>query len=131
MKWKYFRSAGGEGGGKIVHLSGTEYIEEKLLGMTFRISPEAFFQINTLAAEALYSKAVELAQPFDDTTLLDVCCGTGTIGLIFAKVSPTKKHTHFENLIFLFKIICLFLLTALWWSSWNRNECKCNSRCKN
>ena len=86
-KTNYFRGAGGEGGGTIVHLSGTPYIEETLLGMTFRISPEAFFQINSLGAEALYNTAIDLAQPLDDTALLDVCCGTGTIGLAFAKVN--------------------------------------------
>ncbi|XP_001603783.1 tRNA (uracil-5-)-methyltransferase homolog A isoform X2 [Nasonia vitripennis] len=79
------KGAGGEGGGVIEHISGTHYIEETLLGMTFRISPEAFFQINTLGAEALYNTAIELAKPLTDTALLDVCCGTGTIGLSFAK----------------------------------------------
>ncbi|XP_014207532.1 tRNA (uracil-5-)-methyltransferase homolog A [Copidosoma floridanum] len=79
------KGTGGEGGGSIVHLSGTPYIEEKILGMTFRISPEAFFQINSLGAEALYKTAIDLANPSSDTALLDVCCGTGTIGLSFAK----------------------------------------------
>ncbi|KAL7303123.1 hypothetical protein TKK_0004334 [Trichogramma kaykai] len=79
------KEAGGKGGGEIVHLSGSHYIEEQLLGMTFRISPEAFFQVNTLAAEELYKTAIELAKPLENTALLDVCCGTGTIGLSFAK----------------------------------------------
>jgi tRNA (uracil-5-)-methyltransferase len=82
-----FRAAGGEGGGTIEHVSGVPYIEEILLGMTFRISPEAFFQINSLGAEELYKTAIDLVKPTNDTALLDVCCGTGTIGLIFAKVS--------------------------------------------
>lgn len=96
-----------------MHLSGTPYIEEKLLGMTFRISPEAFFQINTLAAEALYSKAIELAKPDLDTALLDVFCGTGTIGLSFAKV----KYCYIFPLIFSRFIIILNVsvsLEALW-----------------
>lgn len=54
--------------------------------MVFRISPDAFFQINSLGAEVLYKAAIDLAQPTKDTTVLDVCCGTGTIGLAFAKV---------------------------------------------
>lgn len=81
------RGAGGAGGGNIEHVDGTPYIEEKLLGMTFRISPDAFFQINSLGAEALYKTAIDLANPTKDTTILDVCCGTGTIGLSFAKVN--------------------------------------------
>lgn len=96
-----FRETGGEGGGTIEHLSGSEYIEESLLGMTFRVSPQAFFQVNTCGAEVLYKAAIDLAEPNEETALLDVCCGTGTIGLCFAKVRrksllikllPHKNH---------------------------------------
>ncbi|XP_396538.2 tRNA (uracil-5-)-methyltransferase homolog A isoform X2 [Apis mellifera] len=67
------------------HISGTKYIEEKLLDMKFRISPQAFFQVNTLGAQVLYKAAIDLAKPNVDTALLDICCGTGTIGLAFSK----------------------------------------------
>lgn len=43
-----------------------------------------FFQINTLAAEKLYSLAGDWARLGPDTLLFDVCCGTGTIGLTLA-----------------------------------------------
>ncbi|XP_043267393.1 tRNA (uracil-5-)-methyltransferase homolog A-like [Venturia canescens] len=79
------KETGGEGGGTIEHLSGSEHIEESLLGMTFRVSPQAFFQVNTCGAEVLYKAAIDLAEPNEETALLDVCCGTGTIGLCFAK----------------------------------------------
>ena len=55
--------------------------------MKFKISPEAFFQINTAGAEILYKTAIELAEPSKDTAMLDICCGTGTIGLCFSKVN--------------------------------------------
>lgn len=67
------------------HLSGAQFIEESLLGMTFRISPQAFFQVNTAGAEILYKAAIDLVEPNEDTALLDICCGTGTIGLAFSK----------------------------------------------
>lgn len=67
------------------HLHGGTHIEEHILGLKFRISPEAFFQINTGAAEILYKSAIELSEPNENTTILDICCGTGTIGLCFAK----------------------------------------------
>ena len=41
-------------------------------------------QVNTLAAEKLYSLAGDWAGLGPDTLLLDVCCGTGTIGLTLA-----------------------------------------------
>ncbi|XP_077977494.1 tRNA (uracil-5-)-methyltransferase homolog B-like [Glandiceps talaboti] len=65
-------------------LYGEPYIYERLLDLKFRISPDSFFQINTLAAEILYCTVKELCQVDCNTTLLDVCCGTGTIGIIMA-----------------------------------------------
>lgn len=41
-------------------------------------------QVNTLAAEKLYSLAGDWAELGPDTLLFDVCCGTGTIGLTLA-----------------------------------------------
>lgn len=64
---------------------GEPWIHEELLGLRFRISPHSFFQTNTLAAEVLYSSVGEWAQLDQDTILLDVCCGTGTIGISLAK----------------------------------------------
>jgi len=49
--------------------------------------------VNTLAAEILYNTIGELAQVDLETVVLDVCCGTGTIGLSLAKVK--LKH-HFQ-----------------------------------
>ena len=45
------------------------------------------WQVNTGAAEVLYSAVGEWAQLDQDSTLLDVCCGTGTIGISLAKVT--------------------------------------------
>ncbi|KAK9887879.1 hypothetical protein WA026_000184 [Henosepilachna vigintioctopunctata] len=67
------------------HLWGETHNYETILGLKFKISPEAFFQINSRAVEILYQTAIDLAQPKENNTVLDVCCGTGTIGLCFAK----------------------------------------------
>ncbi|KAM7331407.1 tRNA (uracil-5-)-methyltransferase homolog A isoform X3 [Alexandromys fortis] len=66
------------------HMAGDQCIQEDLLGLTFRISPQAFFQVNTPAAEVLYTVIQEWAQLDGGSTVLDVCCGTGTIGLALA-----------------------------------------------
>ncbi|NWJ07574.1 TRM2 methyltransferase, partial [Crypturellus undulatus] len=58
-------------------LFGEQHIFEELLGLKFRISPDAFFQVNTRGAEALYQEVGKLSQAAGDTVLLDVCCGTG------------------------------------------------------
>lgn len=65
-------------------LWGAESIEMQLLGLRFRLSARAFFQVNEPAAAMLYSLAGQWAQCGPDTVLLDVCCGTGTIGITLA-----------------------------------------------
>ncbi|XP_074868508.1 tRNA (uracil-5-)-methyltransferase homolog A isoform X2 [Carettochelys insculpta] len=67
------------------HLAGDKYIYEELLGLKFRISPHAFFQVNTEATEVLYKSIRDWAQLNQDSTVLDICCGTGTIGISMAK----------------------------------------------
>ncbi|XP_074062635.1 tRNA (uracil-5-)-methyltransferase homolog A isoform X2 [Macrotis lagotis] len=67
------------------HVAGEKYIHEDLLGFKFRISPHAFFQVNTPAAEVLYTTIRDWAQLDKESIVLDVCCGTGTIGLSLAR----------------------------------------------
>ena len=65
-------------------LWGQPYIEDVLCGLTFRISPGAFYQVNREGAELLYGLAREKAALTGKETLLDLYCGTGTIGLSMA-----------------------------------------------
>eukprot|EP00698_Gefionella_okellyi_P006164 TRINITY_DN1559_c1_g1_i1.p1 TRINITY_DN1559_c1_g1~~TRINITY_DN1559_c1_g1_i1.p1 ORF type:complete len:373 (-),score=68.63 TRINITY_DN1559_c1_g1_i1:38-1156(-) len=66
-------------------LFGADCIYEKCLGLQFRISPTAFFQVNTLGAERLYNVVRDWCAARADQTVLDICCGTGTIGLCMAR----------------------------------------------
>lgn len=66
-------------------LFGEPHIFEDLLGLKIRISPDAFFQINTAGAELLYQTIGELSGVDSNTILLDICCGTGVIGLSLAQ----------------------------------------------
>ena len=63
-------------------LFGNGYIEEELLGFTFRISPKAFYQINPTQTEVLYKTALNFAELDGSQKVLDAYCGTGTIGII-------------------------------------------------
>ena len=63
---------------------GDGYINDTLCGLSFRISPESFYQINHAAAQLLYEKAIELADLDENTLCADLFCGTGTIGIIAA-----------------------------------------------
>lgn len=63
---------------------GRDYIVDELCGLKFKISPFSFWQVNRRQAEKLYNKAKEYANLNFDEILLDLYCGTGTIGLTMA-----------------------------------------------
>ncbi|EFJ31131.1 hypothetical protein SELMODRAFT_440228 [Selaginella moellendorffii] len=62
-----------------------QHIHDYIGDLQFRISPTAFFQVNSFAAEKLYALAGEWAGLGPNTLLFDICCGTGTIGLTLAR----------------------------------------------
>lgn len=68
-------------GEKETILFGPGYIEEVILGYTFRIYANSFFQTNSFQAGILYGKAIEFLRPEPDDRLLDLYCGAGTIGI--------------------------------------------------
>ena len=68
-------------------LLGNNYIIETLGDYKFYISPESFFQVNTNGALNLYSKALEYCNLKGDEKVLDLYCGTGTIGMFLARHS--------------------------------------------
>ncbi len=65
-------------------LFGTGCIEEKLANLRFRISAHSFFQTNSLGAEKLYDKVLELGGFDGSENVWDLYCGTGTIAIYLA-----------------------------------------------
>jgi len=69
-------------------LHGSPMIEEKLVvkgkDYSFLISPFSFFQTNTFGTEKLYETVLELGNFKKTDSVLDLYCGTGTIGIIIA-----------------------------------------------
>ncbi len=73
---------------------GQEVIEEVLSGLTFQISMESFFQTNPSCAELLYAKALDYVfeEPIpEEKVVMDLFCGTGTIGQLLAKRNPSVR----------------------------------------
>lgn len=68
-----------------VPLWGQETIEETMLGLRLGYSPGAFFQINTAAAEVLYTTALSLLNPTPDSVVVDMYCGVGAMTLAAAR----------------------------------------------
>lgn len=65
-------------------LYGRSYIEDQLLGKTYRISSKSFYQVNTEQTEKLYQTAIEFAAIQKEDTVIDAYSGIGTIGLSLA-----------------------------------------------
>ena len=66
-------------------LFGQGCIEDRLCGLTFRLSPASFYQVNHHQAQVLYETAISLAGLTGRETVLDLYCGTGTITLAMAR----------------------------------------------
>ncbi|MCS6917176.1 MAG: 23S rRNA (uracil(1939)-C(5))-methyltransferase RlmD [Chitinophagales bacterium] len=67
-----------------VTFSGPDYIEERLAGLTFRISAKSFFQTNTRQAEQLVACVREFCCLGGNEQVYDLYCGTGTLALTLA-----------------------------------------------
>ncbi len=64
---------------------GKGYLTDTLCGLSFDISPLSFYQINHDQAQRLYEIAASYAGLTGKELLLDLYCGTGTIGLSMAR----------------------------------------------
>ncbi|PIQ24236.1 23S rRNA (uracil(1939)-C(5))-methyltransferase RlmD [bacterium (Candidatus Blackallbacteria) CG17_big_fil_post_rev_8_21_14_2_50_48_46] len=65
-------------------LQGEALIQDSLCGLDFEISPYAFFQTNTQAAEVLYTQIQKMAAQVQARTIYDLYSGTGTIGMVLS-----------------------------------------------
>lgn len=75
-------------------LFGSPIIFEKIGKYAFQISPDSFFQTNSLGVKTLYDKIKEFTTIEMGETVLDLFCGTGTIGIYLATLA--KKVVGIE-----------------------------------
>jgi 23S rRNA (uracil1939-C5)-methyltransferase len=68
-------------------LAGRDHITERLLGLEFTASANAFLQTNSRQAEHLYAAAIDAAGDVAADTVLDLYCGAGTLTLLFARAA--------------------------------------------
>ena len=72
-------------GDRNVTLWGREWIEDVLDGLTFRVGPLSFYQVNPTQTVALYREAIARAGLTGNETVVDAYCGIGTISLFAAR----------------------------------------------
>ncbi len=71
-------------GEEFIPLYGEGFIEDTLCGLSFRLSPRSFYQVNHYQAQRLYEAAISQAQITKEDLVLDLYCGVGTITLAMA-----------------------------------------------
>ena len=76
---------------KYTTLYGNGYIYDMIGEYKFKISPDSFFQVNTKQAKKLYDKVLEYLEPTSNDKVLDLYCGTGTIGIYISKYVKEVK----------------------------------------
>lgn len=72
-------------------LAGEQYITERLNGMDFLLSPQAFLQLNPMQTTRLYQEALTALDLAPHETLVDAYCGVGTLGLSMAHTAATVR----------------------------------------
>ena len=98
-------------GDENILICGSEYIEENITSLNFKIHLDSFFQVNVKQVQKLYNKAIEYLGT-DTKVVIDAFSGTGTIGMLLSKhakkvicietienASLAGKRTASENMI--------------------------------
>jgi 23S rRNA (uracil1939-C5)-methyltransferase len=71
-------------GQKDSFLTKKQYLTEQIGDIYLQISPRSFFQVNSSGARLIYEKVKEWAALDRESTVLDLYCGIGGIGLFLA-----------------------------------------------
>lgn len=64
---------------------GKDDFSDCILGMNFYLSDTSFFQVNRYQTETLYQLVLDEVKKFHPKKLLDLYCGTGTLGLLASR----------------------------------------------
>ncbi len=68
-----------------VLMYGARCIQENILGVTYKIYPFSFFQVNCSILSFFYQKVASYVQNIPHRTVLDLFCGIGGLGLFLAQ----------------------------------------------
>ncbi|TAK03761.1 23S rRNA (uracil(1939)-C(5))-methyltransferase RlmD [Patescibacteria group bacterium] len=70
---------------EIIPLKGNPWIHERVNGVSYKITPNAFFQTNTVMAAKLQDTVRDFCGDLSGKTLLDLYCGSGFFSLALAR----------------------------------------------
>lgn len=72
-------------------LWGQAHLEESIMGLRYRFSPESFLQVNPVQTETLYQHVADLASIQSSDVVWDLYCGIGTLTL---RAAVSAKSVH-------------------------------------
>lgn len=78
-----------QGTSKVNFLYGSKYLEEVVSGINLEVSPKTNFWSNVAGAENLGKVVMNYLAPTGKTTVIEMGCGIGLIGLMLAHVRQT------------------------------------------
>ncbi len=83
INWLLQDSLSDHSRGQVIRTWGEPAIKERMLGCTFLIEPNTFFQVNPVLAEKMFEEALANIKPEDK--VLDLFCGVGTLAIPAAR----------------------------------------------
>ena len=75
-----------------IHKGGEKYLQGKICGVNYSLSPNSFFQTNEKITEKMYDKALELLDIKPNDNIVDLYSGIGITSVMFAKCN-TNVHS--------------------------------------
>lgn len=78
-------------GDQYILIDGTRTMLAELMECRFHVGPQTFMQANRYQTKVLYERALALARLTEESRVLDLYCGVGTLTILAAKVA---KQAH-------------------------------------
>lgn len=78
-------------------VKGNSFITEDILGIKFMIYPSSFFQVNYDMMLSLYGIVIDFYKNNNCSRVLDLYCGTGTIGMLVSKYVDSVVGVEVES----------------------------------
>ena len=66
-------------------IKGNGYITQNISNLKYIVSPKSFYQVNNNTVEKLYNKILEYSNLNKEDKVIDLYCGTGTIGIYLSR----------------------------------------------
>ncbi len=70
---------------RFIHIDGKNKLESSLLGISFSLSPNSFFQVNEHIASRIYADVVSAVKESAPSQVVDLYSGIGLTSILFAK----------------------------------------------